>query len=306
MNPSAHANQRQPTCSFPGCGRDAAGAGLCNAHLTQKKAGRPLRPIRRQKRRRTCAFDGCEREVIAKGLCKTHYYQQRRGAVLSPIFTPRQGCSVDGCKRKHQARGYCSYHFRLAVDKNGLFGVECRVNGCNRPVTVLKHRLCRGHYAQYARGDRLRPLSRSVPLVDATGKKTTVQDYLETHTHREPNGCWVWRGNISRRGYGLMSANRMGKKGKVFAHRVAWAVRNGFAITELPAKLSIDHICRNRACINPDHLTLMPAAENLENMLAWHSLQAARRLYERECERLQKEIAKLELKLEKKGGNRLE
>jgi hypothetical protein len=293
-NSSKPANERQAICVFPDCGRDALGSGLCNAHLAQKKTGRPLKPVGRVKPRRSCTYKGCTREVLAKKLCKAHYYQQRAGKALSAIFTPRQGCSVEGCTRKHSARGYCNYHWNLATRKKDVFGLKCRVNGCDRPVMNKKHRLCGGHYAQYKRGSRLRPLARKLPRVDADGRPHTIAAYLEQYTRIDANGCWVWTGNISAQGYGLMSGNRLGKKGKVFAHRVAWALRNGFEVIELPAKLSIDHTCRNRACVNPVHLTLMPVAENLGNMLAWHALQAAKNLYERECERLQNEITQLE------------
>jgi hypothetical protein len=50
----------------------------------------------------------------------------------------------------------------------------------------------------------------------------------------------------------------------------------------------------------------MPVADNLGNMLAWHSLNSARQLYERECERLRKEIVALESALEKKGGSKVD
>ena len=300
-NPSQPANERQPICSFPNCGRDTLGEGLCNAHLAQKKSGRSLKAVRRQKPRQACCFLGCAREAIAKGLCKTHYYQRKRGKRLCPIFTPRQGCSVEGCARKHAARGYCHYHFGLAAAKTDLFGIQCRVKSCVRPVKIKKYRLCSGHYAQLMRGEKLRPITRAVALVDADGRRKNTEQYLEEYIRRDANGCWVWTGNLSRHGYGLMSAHRMGKKGKVFAHRVAWAVKNGFQVTELPSKLSLDHICRNRACVNPEHLTPMPVADNLSNMFAWHSLQSAKELYEQDCRRLQNEIAQLEAQLISQG-----
>lgn len=68
--------------------------------------------------------------------------------------------------------------------------------------------------------------------------------------------CWNWTALLNPKGYGLAYMN-----GKLTsAHRVAWKFLRG----EIPKFLVIDHLCRNRKCMNPDH---MEPVTNKENVL---------------------------------------
>jgi HNH endonuclease len=67
--------------------------------------------------------------------------------------------------------------------------------------------------------------------------------------------CVVWRGHIGREGYGKRTHH--GRRGSL-AHRVAWEDVNG----PIPDGLTIDHLCRNRACINVDHMEVVTRREN--------------------------------------------
>lgn len=60
-----------------------------------------------------------------------------------------------------------------------------------------------------------------------------------------PNGCWQWRKATSG-GYGIINWNGR----KHYAHRVSYQLFVG----DIPAGLQLDHLCRNRGCVNPEHL----------------------------------------------------
>lgn len=59
------------------------------------------------------------------------------------------------------------------------------------------------------------------------------------------NGCWLWTGCIHPSGYGYFGA---GVERRV--HRVSWTMERG----QIPAGKVLDHLCRNKRCVNPDHL----------------------------------------------------
>lgn len=72
----------------------------------------------------------------------------------------------------------------------------------------------------------------------------------------EPNsGCWLWLGNCSYQGYGSFSSGGKNRP----AHR--WSYERFVGL--IPAGLVIDHLCRVRCCVNPDHLEPVSNRENI-------------------------------------------
>lgn len=67
------------------------------------------------------------------------------------------------------------------------------------------------------------------------------------------SGCWEWQGYLTR-GYGYL---KDGKK-LVAAHRFAFRLLKG----GIPEGMTLDHLCRNRCCVNPDHLEIVTMRTN--------------------------------------------
>lgn len=87
-----------------------------------------------------------------------------------------------------------------------------------------------------------------------------AQEYVMQRSIPEPNsGCWLWSAAIAQSGYGYAHTPKDGRLGKSqYAHRISyWAFRG-----EVPEGLQLDHLCRNRACVNPDHLEPVTARVN--------------------------------------------
>jgi hypothetical protein len=74
----------------------------------------------------------------------------------------------------------------------------------------------------------------------------------------EPNsGCWLWTGRVAENGYGRFW---WGDNGSRLAHRYSYWLRHGAMPDE---GLEIDHRCRVRCCVNPDHLRAVTKYVNI-------------------------------------------
>ncbi len=73
--------------------------------------------------------------------------------------------------------------------------------------------------------------------------------------------CWLFKGNLAPNGYGQMWANGV----HWMTHRYMWTAMRG----PIPEGMTIDHLCRVRRCVNPQHMELVTQKENNRRGDGW-------------------------------------
>ena len=92
---------------------------------------------------------------------------------------------------------------------------------------------------------------------DHRGKKDLAEKLAE-RSEAGPDGCILWTGAKTDRGYGVLKSQQR----TIRVHRLAYELANGAIAPEQ----QIDHSCRIRTCINPEHLRLATNKQNRENL----------------------------------------
>lgn len=133
-------------------------------------------------------------------------------------------CSVELCEKDSRALGLCHMHHRR-LKAHGTTDIQL----FTRPEN---------------------PLDRFWRKVDKSGPVPPLRPDL--------GNCWVWTGSRGKRGY---ASYRMGKGApNKRVHRISYELLVG----EIPDEYVVDHLCKIRFCVNPDHLE---AVSNRENIL---------------------------------------
>ena len=94
---------------------------------------------------------------------------------------------------------------------------------------------------------------RPIVIPGRVAKRATERFVLDQDT-----GCHVSTYSVASHGYAQVGWQNNGDRQMVTAHRAAWAFVHG----QIPEGMTIDHTCKNRRCVNVEHLRLLTNFEN--------------------------------------------
>jgi hypothetical protein len=123
------------------------------------------------------------------------------------------------------------------------------IKGCGEPVKCREH--CHSCYKRALADGSLVPT-----YVRYLWPENLYRRLLFCPPTSMPSGCIEYTGALSPKGYGEISPGKAGSKP---AHRAAYELLVG----PIPEGLTLDHLCRNKRCVNVGHLEVVTREENV-------------------------------------------
>lgn len=124
---------------------------------------------------------------------------------------------------------------------------SCAIRDCTNPPRKLG--LCDAHHKRLREGRPLEtPLQRHV--------LGSLEDRIAAWSHRSTDGCLLWDGDTSSKGYARMTHEGRKQSVHCLTYRLAYGDE------ALPPGWELDHFCRIRRCIEPMHLRALPKASH--------------------------------------------
>jgi hypothetical protein len=171
-------------------------------------------------------------------------------------------CFFEPCNNSVYCKNLCSAHYtqnrrggplKPIVVKSNSSLLPCSFEGCVNNQQAKG--LCGAHWRQQHLGKSLSKLRNQESILERIMPQVEKTEY-----------CWIWRGRVSGKNkYPQISLGGT----QTMVHRIVFEELS----RQLDPGETLDHLCRNRICINPNHLEAVPLRENVKRMHAWRSLE---------------------------------
>lgn len=210
-----------------GCGGRTAIAKKTD-RSTGRIEGQPMRYIRGHQRRTAKAWsDGPN----PSGLCGCGCGRK------TPIAARTNGETIKGRPQR-----FCRGHSKARLQGAGPNPSGLCMCGCGEPAPIARSSW------------RQRGVYKGQPLRFINGHARDVTSPLWAVD--QETGCWIWQRAIKPQGYGYLTVNYR----TVYAHRHVYEQFRGC----IPEGMQLDHLCVNRACVNPEHLEPVTNQQNAQ------------------------------------------
>ena len=127
--------------------------------------------------------------------------------------------------------------------------MACLIEDCNKEIFAKE--MCGMHYYRLLRNG-------STETDDQPKRKGALnwQERFWGHVNKTDD-CWEWTSALDNDGYGIIQLTQPSRVNRK-AHRISYEL----SIGSIPEGMTIDHLCRNKKCVNPEHLEAVTAREN--------------------------------------------
>jgi hypothetical protein len=192
-----------------------------------------------RKSRPRCVVSGCVNESRTAKLCQKHYQQHKNSGIAICDLSP------------------------IPKEK------KCSFEGCGKPLCAKG--LCNSHWAQQKRGHPLTPI-----LTDET-----PEERFWRNIKKMDSGCWYWTGAGAGKGYEKGTGEH--GYGQLRIHGNSWMAHRWayeyFKNEKLQTEDTLDHLCRNTRCCNPEHLERVTLTENVDRRNLYWALTSENRRF---------------------------
>lgn len=270
----------KPQCSVEQCPKASFARGMCQPHYNRNRLYGDPNYVRPPVPEVPCSVTGCESIGETRGLCGMHYTRWKRhrsvedleprsceicGEVFDPPGPRSFVCGKTECVRQRKLR---NNRVALRNRKPKLRTQKCVACGTEFTTRSRARKYCSNSCPARTKANwtRLRHALHDLDYPE-------VIEALRERTKPDESACWIWQGPYETTGYprvGFSKPIRDGGPRIYLVHRLMLEAKLGRPIKDMHSH----HTCANHGCVNPEHLELTTAAQNVGEMMGRMSYEA--------------------------------